>query len=89
MIQTESEWNSSATLIEGLRKEAAKRGADAVINIQETSSNKTGWTNYGNTGSGWVGGATGYYNAGTPLILPDNTTVIKVRGTAIIFTEEK
>lgn len=39
-ISLESEWSSSEALMEDLRKEAAKRGADAVINIKDTSKNK-------------------------------------------------
>lgn len=93
IVEASSEYSSSSELMEALRKEAAKRGADAVINIQETSSNKT------SEGIGsWIGGTTGYfvgntYVSGTPgFYMPGGSnvsSVLKVRGTAIIFTEEK
>ena len=99
LVEAQQESGSSSGLIEELRKEAAKRGADAVINIQETSSKKTSWNSYGSTGS-WVGGTTGYmagntwvsgtpgyYMPGTSSIFSDDTTIIKVRGTMIIFME--
>jgi len=72
IVEASSEYGDSLqTLMEALRKKAAEIGADAIVNLQQSSGNKTTWTNY-------------YY-----LILPENKEVLRVKGTAIIFLEEK